>query len=176
MTLNKIRMRECKKCGVSKLLEDFKPNKNCKNGFEYTCLVCSRLGQKRWEEKNQERHQANQLRWRTQNQDRYKAAKHSWYLKNKETVCEQAKQFAKDNPDWKTSATAKRRAQKKQAIPKWANLKEIRKIYKKAKELNLVVDHIIPLQSKLVCGLHVEHNLQLLTASENSIKHNKFTP
>lgn len=169
-------MRLCKKCGVTKPLLDFKPNKGCKEGYEHTCLVCFRLRQRKWEESNKDRHRANQLRWRAQNMDQYKARKAAWYEKNKEVVCDKARQFAKDNPAWKRSATAKRRAQKKQAIPGWADLKKIRSIYKEATRLGLVVDHIIPLQNDLVCGLHVENNLQLLTASENSIKSNKFDP
>lgn len=166
----------CRKCGETKLLVDFKKNKNCKDGYEHTCLVCFRNRQKAWETKNPQRHRENQLRWQSENSERYAERKHAWYERNKETVFEQAKKFAKDNPDWKRSATAKRRAQKLNAIPPWANLKEIRKFYKVAKEQGLVVDHIIPLQGKLVCGLHVENNLQLLTASENSKKHNSFQP
>lgn len=165
----------CKKCLVDKPIELFKKNKNCKHGYEYTCKTCTQLRQKKWEHENYEQHRENQTRWRSENSEQYKAAKFAWYEKNKPAVFVKAKQFAKDNPGWKRSATAKRRAQKLQAIPPWADLEKIKQIYLEAKKTGLVVDHVIPLQGNLVCGLHTETNLQLLTASENSQKHNKFT-
>lgn len=62
------------------------------------------------------------------------------------------------------------------ATPPWADLDAMKAIYDKAKAARKVVDHIIPLSGKLVCGLHVETNLQLLTPRANSKKSNKFTP
>ncbi|QFP93690.1 hypothetical protein [Ralstonia phage P-PSG-11-1] len=52
----------------------------------------------------------------------------------------------------------------------------IKGIYREAAERGLQVDHIIPLKHPLVCGLHVECNLQLLSSEANNKKRNKFDP
>ena len=77
------------------------------------------------------------------------------------------------NKPTSVARSAKYKAAKLQAIPVWACLTTIAKIYAECPE-NLVVDHIIPLQGRGVCGLHVEYNLQYLTRLENSKKYNKF--
>ena len=58
--------------------------------------------------------------------------------------------------------------------PSWANREKMNSIYKEARILGLEVDHILPLQGKTVCGLHVETNLQLLTKTENLKKGNRY--
>ncbi len=66
-----------------------------------------------------------------------------------------------------------REAKKLKATLSWANLEAIKEIYLNCLD-NYTVDHIVPLQGKNVCGLHVEYNLQYLTSIENSRKSNKF--
>lgn len=69
------------------------------------------------------------------------------------------------------------RAARKMRVPKWLTQDEIEKIgelYREAREKGLHVDHIIPLQGKIVSGLHVYANLQLLTPSENTSKKNTY--
>lgn len=77
------------------------------------------------------------------------------------------------------SYVMKRNAAKCQATPKWADHTAITAIYEHAARLTQEtgirydVDHIYPLQSKTVCGLHVADNLQVLTHIENIKKRNK---
>ena len=77
---------------------------------------------------------------------------------------------------------SKHRALKIKATPKWIDPASFDKIYFEAMRISEEtgvkhhVDHIVPLTHRLVCGLHVPWNLQILTASENCRKHNHFVP
>lgn len=87
----------------------------------------------------------------------------------------------KNRPAYR-AARARYRAQKFQATPVWANLEEILEIYEcaaAATELFGVpyhVDHIVPLCSELVCGLHVSANLRVIPGKENLSKKNRYWP
>lgn len=79
-----------------------------------------------------------------------------------------------------SSYIVERRKKRDKSMPPWANKKAIQSIYIKARQLTSEtgikheVDHIIPSTHPLVCGLHVESNLQILTECDNIIKSNNF--
>jgi len=107
------------------------------------------------------------------NPDKIKKKNKIYILKNKEKRNKYNKEYSSRNPHIQNAINAKRYAFKLNATPKFANLKKIREIYKNCPK-GYHVDHIVPLQGKEVCGLHVEWNLQYLTPSENSSKSNKL--
>lgn len=83
------------------------------------------------------------------------------------------KDYYQENKGRIIAKSAARNALLKNAIPKWADLSKIKEIYDNCPE-GYHVDHIIPLQGENICGLHIETNLQYLTAEENLKKGNKF--
>ncbi len=72
-----------------------------------------------------------------------------------------------------------RRDRLKDATPAWSDLKAIKAIYQQARRQTLEtgikheVDHILPIQGKKVCGLHVPSNLRVITKAENARKRSK---
>jgi len=102
---------------------------------------------------------------------------------NSEKLAARDAKYAKANPGKINAKTARRHAAKLQRTPPWLTKEqraEIEAIYVLCAERTRVtgvphaVDHILPLQGRTVSGLHIAANLQIITASENCRKHNKF--
>lgn len=92
---------------------------------------------------------------------------------------QRATAWAKQNPGKVNSFTAARRARIIRATPTWLTHEQrqaIQNVYEDAAARNGAwhVDHIIPLNGRGVCGLHVPTNLQILPALENVKKGNSF--
>lgn len=92
-----------------------------------------------------------------------------------------SREYKKLNPEVMAKLNRKhsplRRAAKIQRTPRWLtdeHKREMSDIYERAHGMGLHVDHVVPLRGKLVSGLHVPWNLQMLTPTENSRKRNKF--
>jgi hypothetical protein len=105
----------------------------------------------------------------------------AWAKRNVDRVRELRRQgmrrWKERNPELargrRVAISAQRRAAELQRTPKWADATAIKRFYE-ARPAGMAVDHIVPLQGKTVCGLHVLGNLQYLTIHENRIKSNQF--
>ena len=147
-----------------------------------------------WRKKNPERWKEIQNRfkesgyyakWYQENKDRLKKLSSSWAKRNPERKRMAHSKWAKRNPSKMAAKNAKRIACFLRATPAWANDFFIDEIYDLAARRTKLqtgghakwnVDHIVPLQSTIVCGLHVEHNLQVIPGSINQSKNNRHWP
>lgn len=85
--------------------------------------------------------------------------------------------YLRNKPVYKAKCAA-RRAAKLQATPLWYDKLAIDAIYREAQRLTEEtgipheVDHIVPLNGRGVCGLHIPINMRIITRAENRRKHN----
>jgi hypothetical protein len=95
--------------------------------------------------------------------------------------CLRSKMVAQKNYKHGKSLTSRYRSiqarqtglKRKKRTPMWADVDAIKKFYREKPE-GYHVDHVIPLNGKLVSGLHVLENLQYLPAKENNLKNNHY--
>lgn len=80
--------------------------------------------------------------------------------------------LAAEHPGFKAASSLWRKLYRRGRIPKWLQLEDVLPFYEVASKFNMEVNHIVPLNGRGVCGLHVPWNLQLLTKSANSAKGN----
>lgn len=177
----------CKKCA----------NEQCKR-YRDKNLEAVREADRRWREQNKQRckdaarrkyhenktqHKIKVAEWVARNPEKVRATKRKYYENNKEKVNASARVNSKKYPERRRQQVAKYRAQKASATPKWLNLDDISAIkecYRAASDFaylfgeNVHVDHILPIKSPSVCGLHVPWNLRVVPALVNWSKNNRW--
>jgi ribosomal protein L3 len=160
--------KTCVLCNENKPFELFSKKKGGKFGLDARCKACrSIIGKTHYKENNEKEIERSR----------------TYRTKNKEVLKLRAAKRRKKNKAQLLAYTVKRRLSKICRTPEWLSKEqttEIASFYVMAKELEKVfpwkqcVDHIVPLQGKTVSGLHVPWNLQILSASMNEAKGNRF--
>ena len=145
-------MIKCRVCNTLKTLDEYYKLNN--GGTRTSCKTCDREQTRIWTAANKERKKIKAQAEYKRNKSEYAARK------------------------------AKYRACKLQASPPWLTpqqLHNISNLYRLCGKINDQtgkphhVDHVVPLQGKNICGLHVPWNLAIIPASMNLAKSNKYT-
>jgi hypothetical protein len=159
--------------------------KICKKGLhtyadsDKQCFACLAI----WRQAHKAETNAKRKEYVKTNKELVAAQQKASKLKNKDKAKITQKVYRKANRPKLTALQVKREAAKKQRTPPWLteqHYKQIEMFYKAAADLTkefgfqIDVDHIIPLQGKIVSGLHVPWNLQLLPHDQNMSKGNRI--
>jgi hypothetical protein len=172
-------MKICTKCKQEKDFICFTKRINRPSGYVSQCKNCKNL----YRIQNKEKLVVKSKIYRETNKEKENARCRDYNKKNKSRLAIYQKDYQQRNKAKICAISSKRRAAKLNATPKWLTkeqLQEIEDFYIIAAAFKLYtgqeyqVDHISPLQSDKVCGLHVPWNLQILTAKENISKSNKL--
>jgi hypothetical protein len=137
---------------------------------------------KEWRAANPEKWAEQSKRYVKKYPEKAVAKVQAWRNRNPEKAAESSKKTRQKHAARVLANKAKYRAVKLQATPAWLNKAhwfEIGCVYLyrdalKRTGLNYEVDHIVPLRGKNVSGLHIPENLQVILATENRLKNNRY--
>lgn len=176
-------MKRCSKCGTEKSLTEFSFFKGVPRSH---CKICKAETAAKWRKANPGKMDAKAAEWYERNKERKQETNAAWRAANpgraKAAQAKATTKWREANPHRVTAKQVRRTATQLQATPLWADQKAIAQYYLIANylsaELNspFQVDHVVPLRSKQVCGLHAETNLSILPAAWNAKKGNRTWP
>lgn len=160
-------LKICKVCQVLKDYNCFHKSDTCIGGYLHLCKDCrnKKIRDKYHSDLTKSRERKNN--YYSRNRDRMREGRRGHYNRHKSDYL--ARYYL-------------RQEHISQATPSWVTkdmLDELKSIYKFSQTLSQSsgiqyhVDHIVPLKGKLVCGLHVPWNLQIIPAEDNLAKGNK---
>lgn len=199
-------LKTCATCKVAHELPRFGVHRRQADGLRRSCKDCEKAIARRSYLKHQEarkavaigraaawravpgnaqRNRERALKWyhtNPENQANAKARAKNWGELHKQQRDETGRQYREKNKPRRNAHTRTYKARRLNATPAWANFERIADFYEEAARLSIEsgqsfeVDHVVPLQSETVCGLHVESNLMVIPAVLNRAKGNRYWP
>lgn len=187
--------KKCNKCLIFKAITEFNKDKTRKDGLHIWCRVCTKQYGKFWRQyaplEKREKAKQDTKQWVIDNSEQLYNTNLTWRLSHLDHIRQRDKIWWKNSKGHLTirrrankgvinARNSARRVSKLNATPSWAELDKIKIVYQKSAELSetwniqLTVDHIIPIINNTVCGLHCWHNLQILEKSLNCSKNNTY--
>ncbi len=168
--------RPCRNCGST--TTERTPAGRCKPCYNASCRASKA---RRWEA-----HKAEARAWGKRNSARLVDERRARRLQDPDYAAAVAERAARIRDTWRranpgahAAHEAARRAAVRRATPAWltdAHRAAIQALYRDAASRSgeWHVDHVVPLQGKSVCSLHVPWNLQVISGSANRARSNVF--
>lgn len=192
--------KACRKCGEQKPLDQFSRKASAKDGLQHKCKSCESETRKLWRENNIDRDTASKAayyaehrsalcqhraQYRKEKSEAIRAKQDAWKAVNLDKVRGYALAYYKANKDKYNARKAMREAAKIRAAIGWdeeldalvlTEAAHLARIRSETLAVEHHVDHVIPLRSAKVCGLHNAYNLAVIPAVENMSKGNRWWP
>ena len=173
-------MKTCTKCGETKPLDCFHKNPRNSSGLQSNCKSCQRTSAVQWRAANKQRVAEYNKQYLVDRAESIALQERLYRTSNTEKLKAKEKRRHAANPMAALMRKQKRRAVARQAEPQWVNKTTIAFLYTTRQYMSEQtgecwhVDHIVPLQGRNVCGLHVHFNLRVIPAKDNLSKSNRF--
>lgn len=124
-------------------------------------------------------------RWAAENPEKRRGIGAKYRAANPEKEIARCARWRANNPEKKYAAKARRRAGAIRAVPRWYGefdafaMEEASALVRARADITKIswhADHVVPLQSPLVCGLHTWRNIAVIPGVENIRKSNRYWP
>ncbi len=172
----------CGCCLSIKTLENFSKHKRSKDGYQKYCKSCVSAYKKDYYARNKQSILELRKKYYEENKDKVAENIKDYQARNKDKIADYQVEYRVNNKSRLNALRRKYEMSKLQATPKClidSDFVAMSDFYKEAELLSkqgskFHVDHIIPIQGKLVCGLHVPWNLRVINFKDNLSKSNKL--